>query len=300
VTLASSYSGADTGNYQVTDQASTTADITAKALTVSGLTAFDKVYDGSTVASINTSQAIFDGLINGDVLGLSATGAFDTADVGTNKVVALASSYSGIDAGNYDILSQQTAQADIMPQRVETAGLPPVFVAQPLSMSPPPTLVDPVVQPIPTEQVTPISTEIAVAPTGATGVTAGSETPVVAETRSGPTNGTPRVTQATSQVTVSLVRSVASSDVGIVTVTIPRAIVDGGTGFTFVLPSEVVQTRGIAKATLVNGSPLPGWLSFVPESRTFIAKRLSSGAMPLRVLVEIGDQKWQCVITELN
>ena len=33
VTITSSYSGADTGNYSVTDQSSTTADISTKALT---------------------------------------------------------------------------------------------------------------------------------------------------------------------------------------------------------------------------------------------------------------------------
>ena len=49
VTITSSYSGADVSNYSVTDQPSTTANITAKSLTVSGITASDKTYDGSTV-----------------------------------------------------------------------------------------------------------------------------------------------------------------------------------------------------------------------------------------------------------
>ena len=43
VTISSSYSGSDVSNYSVTNQASTTANITAKALTVSGITASDKV-----------------------------------------------------------------------------------------------------------------------------------------------------------------------------------------------------------------------------------------------------------------
>ena len=42
VNITSSYSGADVSNYSVTDQSSTTANITAKSLTVSGITASDK------------------------------------------------------------------------------------------------------------------------------------------------------------------------------------------------------------------------------------------------------------------
>ena len=34
-------------NYSVTDQTTTTGNITAKALTVSGITASDKTYDGT-------------------------------------------------------------------------------------------------------------------------------------------------------------------------------------------------------------------------------------------------------------
>ena len=39
VTITPSYTGADVGNYSVTDHATVTANITAKALTVSGITA---------------------------------------------------------------------------------------------------------------------------------------------------------------------------------------------------------------------------------------------------------------------
>ena len=54
VTITPSYTGADVGNYSVTDHATITANITAKALTVSGITASDKTYDGNDVATLNT------------------------------------------------------------------------------------------------------------------------------------------------------------------------------------------------------------------------------------------------------
>ena len=45
VTITPSYTGTDVSNYSVTDHATITANITAKALTVSGITASNKTYD---------------------------------------------------------------------------------------------------------------------------------------------------------------------------------------------------------------------------------------------------------------
>ena len=66
VTITPSYTGADVSNYSVTDHATITANITAKALTVSGITASDKTYDGNDVATLNTGSVLYSGLINGD------------------------------------------------------------------------------------------------------------------------------------------------------------------------------------------------------------------------------------------
>ena len=64
-----SATGADAGNYALNNgTASTTADITPKALTVSGVTVSDKVYDGSKSATVNTTSAVYIGLIANDVV----------------------------------------------------------------------------------------------------------------------------------------------------------------------------------------------------------------------------------------
>jgi filamentous hemagglutinin family protein len=115
VTLASSYTGADVGNYTITGQATTTANITPKALTVSGITASDKVYDGNNTATVNISSASYAGLITNDDLAVTATGAFADKHVGSGKSVALSSSYTGADVGNYTITSQAAATASITP-----------------------------------------------------------------------------------------------------------------------------------------------------------------------------------------
>ena len=93
-----------------------TADIAAKGLTVSGITAADKVYDATTTATINADSATLSGVLSGDTVtfaAASATGAFATKNAGTGKVVNVSGlSLSGADAGNY-ALTQPTTTASI-------------------------------------------------------------------------------------------------------------------------------------------------------------------------------------------
>src|SRR5204863_3827461 len=95
---------------------STTANITAKGLTVSGITANDKVYDATTTAMLNTAGASLSGLISGDDVNLSvtgATGAFSDKNVGTAKPVTISGlSLTGADATNYT-LNHPTPTASI-------------------------------------------------------------------------------------------------------------------------------------------------------------------------------------------
>ena len=114
VTLSSSYSGSDVSNYSITNQASTTANVTAKALTVSGITASDKTYDGSTSATLGTSNILYSGLINGDSFSGSYSGTFNNANVGAGKTVTISSSYSGDDVSNYSVTSQSSTTASIV------------------------------------------------------------------------------------------------------------------------------------------------------------------------------------------
>ena len=59
-------SGTDAANYTVANTGSATANITPKALTLSGITASNKVYDGSTLATITSGT--FGNLFNGETL----------------------------------------------------------------------------------------------------------------------------------------------------------------------------------------------------------------------------------------
>ena len=112
-----SLSGADAGNYQVTGLHGVYGDITPASLSVSGLSAVDKVYDATTAATL--TGGVFAGLINGDVVRAN-TGVFNSKDVGTNKsVTALV---TGDDAGNYVVTGLTGYTANITPAPLTVSG----------------------------------------------------------------------------------------------------------------------------------------------------------------------------------
>jgi len=89
------------------------ATITPAAITgVSGITANNKVYDGTTAATLVTSGAVLSGLFGGDRVTVSgATGAFADRNAGSAKPVTVTGlALTGTDAVNYT-LSTTTASA---------------------------------------------------------------------------------------------------------------------------------------------------------------------------------------------
>jgi len=113
-----SVSGTDAGNYTANTEASTVADITGASLSVVGITAANKVYDGTTVATLNLDGANVIGVVSGDDVTVDANGvagAFSDAEVGTGKLVTVSGlTLIGADAGKYT-LTQPTTTADITP-----------------------------------------------------------------------------------------------------------------------------------------------------------------------------------------
>ncbi|MCP4090926.1 MAG: hypothetical protein GY746_14215, partial [Gammaproteobacteria bacterium] len=77
--------------------------ITPAALTLSGITADNKVYNADVDAMVVTGAAVYSGLLAGDVVSVSTTGVFSDKNVADSKTVTLSSSYSGADTGNYSI-----------------------------------------------------------------------------------------------------------------------------------------------------------------------------------------------------
>ncbi|WP_300759856.1 YDG domain-containing protein, partial [Janthinobacterium sp.] len=114
-TLLDAGSGTTAGsasNYTVSNPTGLTASITPASISgISGIVAANKVYDGSTAASLNLSGASFNGMVAGDALSLAGgpvRGAFSDKNAATGKTVTISGlGLGGADAGNYILASNQ-------------------------------------------------------------------------------------------------------------------------------------------------------------------------------------------------
>lgn len=85
-----------------------------KSITISGITANNREYNGRTNATLNYNNVTYGGKVGSDVLSVSATGTFDNKNVGTNKTVTI--SGLTLTGSNYQLASsgqQSTAKANI-------------------------------------------------------------------------------------------------------------------------------------------------------------------------------------------
>ena len=101
-----------------------TVTIKAKQLTISGTTVADKVYDGTTDATVMTGTLA--GLIGTDELsvGVSATGTFADKNAGSDKTVTIVYSLTGALANNYLAPKDETATATINKKELDLTEVP--------------------------------------------------------------------------------------------------------------------------------------------------------------------------------
>lgn len=86
--------------------------ITKKAVTVSGIKAQGKIYDGTAKNILNFNNVVINGLLEGDSLTVNATGTFTDAKAGDNKTVTITGlTLGGKDKENYTLADsgQQTS-----------------------------------------------------------------------------------------------------------------------------------------------------------------------------------------------
>src|SRR5208337_1134810 len=108
--------GGSATNYTLT-QPVLSANITSKGVTVgSGLTANNKVYDGTTVATITSNNVVLTGVVSGDTVNVATNGytaSFASAGVGTAIPVTVGGlTLTGGSATNYT-LTQPVLSANI-------------------------------------------------------------------------------------------------------------------------------------------------------------------------------------------
>ena len=124
VTLTDGSNGGRAGNYTLASGQTATAHITARALTVDGQTALDKVYDGTTAVTLAGGALV--GVLTGESLTLNEAGHFATADVGDGIDVIASNSLGGAAAVNYTLTQPIGLAANIT--AVVTPEGPPTAV----------------------------------------------------------------------------------------------------------------------------------------------------------------------------
>ena len=119
VTSTSTLTGANAGNYSLTQPSGLTGNITPKALTLTSTPVVTaKPYDGLIIASLSgatlrsaeaagTGTTVDGTPYTGDTVNLILSGSFDTKNAASGKAVTSTSSLSGANAGNY-ALTQPT------------------------------------------------------------------------------------------------------------------------------------------------------------------------------------------------
>ena len=109
--------GVENPNYTLSGETKKAFIITPAEVTVSGITASDKIYDGTNSAITNTSAATLKGVLPDDTLEIGAISSFANKDVETDKTVNLTSlELKGTSAENYILAStgqQATTTASI-------------------------------------------------------------------------------------------------------------------------------------------------------------------------------------------
>jgi hypothetical protein len=137
-----SLSGASSANYSIANEAMTaTANITPAPVTISGLVAASKQFDGSTAAVIGGTPTI-SGLIGSDASTLTGdvvSGAFASASAGTRIGVTANLSSLTLGNGNYyiaDVSLPLLADITVLPQTISNI----VAVEQQISREPAPTV----------------------------------------------------------------------------------------------------------------------------------------------------------------
>ena len=109
-------SGTDAGNYTLVQETGLSADITKANLSVSGLTASNKIYDATTAATLSGAPAV--SAFAGDIVTLSGSvsGSFVSKNAGLAKPVTVVGNIlTGADAVNYTLVQQSGLTANISP-----------------------------------------------------------------------------------------------------------------------------------------------------------------------------------------
>jgi hypothetical protein len=113
-----------------------------------------------------------------------------------------------------------------------------------------------------------------------------------------PMAATPRLGPA---VSVKVDQPSSSNGNGLITVALSTETAAPGRSFSFEIDPKVLtnQPADISlKVSQLDGKPLPDWLRYEADTKTFTAKDIPAGAFPLQLKVGVGGQETTMVIQE--
>ncbi len=289
--------GLTSNNYAITYN-SGTLTIAPIPLTVAA-NGFSKTYNGQAYGGGNGVS--YNGFVNGE--GAGALGG---------TLVYGGSSQGAVAAGNYSIVPGGLTSTNYTITYVNGtfAILPEVPPAVTVATTTPPAPVSTPSAPVVTVafEAPPGSESIAgVAFAGNTIAVAGSS--ALANARSGGPGAPPppggsgdrQPLPITAAVSVNLLRTAAPGNSGVMAVSVPREVLSQNGGFTFKLPDQIADGGSASDtitATTAEGAPLPNWLRFNADSKTFVASTVPDGGLPISVAVFINGQRTDLTIAE--
>ena len=315
--------------------------ISPASVTVSGITAADKVYDGNTNATLSTGSVSKTGVYTGDVVSVnvgSLSGSFADKNAGNAKSVTITGiSLGGADAANYQLNggSNATTKASIIPAPLAITGVITTLTYSDITQVNGAATINGLLN----------GESVTVSGYG-TGRNVGSyKDALIASANAGtnlsnysvnysngalmitPSNGSlvnetgslilletaasaAAISSRSSPIISVLVVRQSSTEIGgIVVVYVPKELATSGLGFSFVipdtlftLPTEVTTAdttlNNQARATLINGDPLPRWLSFDPKTRLISASAVPDRGFPVEIAITEGKKFVTVVISE--
>ena len=119
ITLGNGTNGGLTANYTLTQPTLANVTITQAPLTVSGSTVGNKVYDGTTAATLTGTLS---GVFGSDAVTLLPGGSFTSKDVGTAVLVTAADTLSGAKAFDYTLTQPTGLVANITPLAITVSA----------------------------------------------------------------------------------------------------------------------------------------------------------------------------------
>ena len=103
-----------------------TFKIAPKTIDVTGILAKDKTYDGKTSLTLDSSAVVFDGVVEGDEVGVEVNGVFRDKNVGTAKPITIDKfTLTGASKGNYvvsDASKNVELSASILAKSITLGG----------------------------------------------------------------------------------------------------------------------------------------------------------------------------------